>query len=169
MFPGKMARNDDLESRVDRTLAASERQDFRCLVNLAGRHAQEMVESPEAAAAFLRCENGNLRRGAIQVLSWYWAVAPNTDIARSVVQIAKKDSDSHVRREALAWLGVIYRGSDNADVGALLARTVLDESEKVGTRKSAYDGLCCLRWRMKPSWAMSRFPEAIDWDYVRFF
>lgn len=160
---------DDLERRACRIREDSEREELRKLVDLVGPRAAEMLASVGTAIGFLHSGTREVRRGAIQVLSWYWRVLPGTDGANAIVEIAKADTDPDVRREALSWLGAIYAGTDDVAAGVILARAVLDETEKVSTRKCAYDGLCALRWLVKPSWAISRFPDAVDWHYVREF
>ncbi len=164
-----MANDDELIRRVICSSQDVEEEQTKRLFELAGPQAAEMLKSKRVAGQFLRSDSPNLRRAAIQVLAWRWRVRPKTDNAIRIREMATHDPDDEVRREALSWIGLIYGGTDDVVIGELLAKTVLDESEKIAIRERAYDGLDFLRWRLPQTSALTRFPEVVDWSYVNSF
>jgi len=139
------------------------------LTKLAGSRTSELLQSVKSASNMLQSNDPSIRQAAIQALATYWNIRPWTKYAKSLREMAKNDKNYEVRCESLSWLGYIYAGTDDVEVGKVLADTVLNESEKIGTRKKAYDGLCWLRWHGKATWALCPFPEGVDWSYVNSF
>ena len=160
---------DDLMGRVGRLVATSELDEVKRLVEVAGTDGLLMLKSREKAASFLRSDVPALQCAAIQVLTWFWRISPTSQYAIDVLELAKNSQDDKVRREALSFLGIIYAGTDDIEVGELLARTVLDEGESTPTRKAAYDGLRLLRFYGSMDWRVHGFPETVEWSYVKTF
>jgi tetratricopeptide (TPR) repeat protein len=117
----------------------------------------------------LHSESPSVRRAAIYALALYWRVSPGSDYAIAVREVLNNEKCPEVRRQAFWAIGAIHAGTDDVEVGALLARTVVDDSEDVGTRQAAYEGLRFLRWKLEQALGPRCFPECVDWSFVERF
>ena len=101
----------------------------RRLDDTAGTHAGEMLATVDDAASFLSSADPLFRCGAIIALTFAWHVSPGSGYAAKILDVAQHDTDPHVRREALGAIGLIYKETDDVQVGYMLARTVLNDFE----------------------------------------
>ncbi len=144
---------------------------YREVAHIAGSLTPALFESIEKAAELLQHDSPNLRKAAIHVLAYYWSIRPNGPIAETIRSMARSDVDVNVKREALSGGACIYAGTDDVELGELLARKVLDEVSGIDSREEAYHGLRRLQHRWQPlklSLSFS-FPSDVDWAYVRRF
>src|SRR6202035_3020257 len=86
----------------------------------------------------------------------------------AILELAMSEKEQSVRCEAMSAVAEIYKGTDNVEVGAMLAHTVLDESENVAVRESAYASLnrYFSRSELSTPGALLDFPECIDRSFV---
>ncbi len=137
---------------------------------LAGAQTDEMLASPEKAEKYLRHPSWKLRLAAISILRMVWE--PNERLATECEKIAFDDPHVQVRETALFTLACCFEGTNNARIGALLAQIVSDSGSPEGVRKSAYEGLFRLRGlpvSATPLPGKYRFPEDVDWEFVKSF
>jgi hypothetical protein len=160
---------DDILRRADRHGVEIKVSLDRRLAELAGTSLGRITESADAAAALLGDDSPALRRAAILALAHHWRVSPRTSYAAAVLDLARRERDPEVRRDALGGLGVVFRETDDVEVGYLLAQTVKDAGEPREVRRAAYVGLCFLRAAYKEAWAIPTFPDAVDWHFVERF
>jgi hypothetical protein len=142
---------------------------YRDVLDLAGSLTAELYLSVDRAAAFLDHASPQLRLAAIITLVFHWSVPPGTRIAEKIRSMARCDTDTDVRREALSGGACIYAGTDDIELGELLARKVLDESSDVDSRTEAYHSLRRLQHKRLPLKLSFAFPDEVDWHYVARF
>lgn len=144
---------------------------YRRLYELAGPSTSELFQSIDAAAAFLDHDTANHRIAAIHSLVFYWDMSSESDIAKRIRSMVIRDTEPNVRRAALIGCGTLYAGTDDVEIGELLARLVLDESSDSETRTEAYDSLRRLQHKRLPLrlQVAFRFPDDVDWAYVHRF
>ena len=166
-----MGRSDSIDHklRATRMLQQVQENTRRRLAQLASEKASPLLQSVEDAARLIQDDSPRVRRAAILALSLHWHVSQGSSWALAIERTAEGDRDSRVRREALSSLGFIYAGSDDVNVGLLLARVVLNEHEDTDARNDAYVALCFLRRRFLDPAVIRRFPDCVDWDYVNQF
>lgn len=139
---------------------------------LAGPELGKMMRSASETALYLTNPNPQLRETALYVLKDHWGL--NMSLATTLKRMACEDDDEIVRSIALLYLGCLYKGSNDASIGRLLAACVKDKSLPLGMRTNAYQGLFFLRGLSSAHWPRSwspkwRFPAEVDWAFVNSF
>jgi hypothetical protein len=142
--------------------------------NLAGDQLDEMLRSRAYAVQLLNSPHVQARLGALVVLSEHWK--DNADLASEFMRVARCDPDEEVRAVALQCVGQCHQGTDDRDVGLLLARIVTNNREPARVRAGAYCALYTLR-DLPHRWpgfyaeppCPFRFPEDVDWSFVNSF
>ncbi len=160
---------DDIERRAERARTRVRESQRDMLAALAGSELSSLLESRDRAATFLVSGVSSLRRAAIHALTFQWHVSPGTTCAARILDMAHRDAAAEVRLDALRAIGIIYRETDDSQVGCVLARRVVDEAESLETRKAAFIGLCFLRAAFTQSGAINTFPQGVDWAFVERF
>jgi hypothetical protein len=140
--------------------------------DLAGPRLSEMFASRSAAEAFLDDREPRLRRAAINIVCDYWR--PDESFVRCCEESARSDPDFEAREAALRCVTSFYRGSKDARIARFCAEVACDESLPRDLRNAAYANLIRV---MGPDPMRSikiqlpgfRFPEEVDWSFVRSF
>lgn len=136
---------------------------------------EEMLRSPEAAEFHLKDPNPACRRLALEVLQRQWKYTQAS--ADYCELLCVQDPDPIVRRMAVFALGHFYEKSNNARISRMLAAIACDETAEPGLREGAYFGLhdVCGNTAFDHPLILTaskggfRFPEDVDWDFVRKF
>jgi hypothetical protein len=134
---------------------------------LAGSAAKLMQSNLETARSFLLDANPKRRLAALDILARQWK--PDAELLAAAEKIAFYDQDSDVRTVALLVVGDCCSGTKDRRITRLLAEVALDTGRDEKFRKAAYLGLfkVCLPIQAWPDLASFRFPEDVDWDFVR--
>jgi hypothetical protein len=137
-------------------------------------HLREMIESIDFTIQCLAHEQSETRQLALDVFKAFFS--SSVDIRNYLVQIENltfKDPDIEIRQNAVAvFARIASRSPVDAQraMGGRIAAVILDASGDMNFRKSAYLALCTLssdyNIRMR-SCDQVRFPEDVDWKYVR--
>jgi hypothetical protein len=136
----------------------------------AGDELGKMLVTPEQTEAYFQNPSFKLRLVAISILRVVWK--PNARLAAICEKMAFEDPHEQVRGVALNTLVSCYKGTDDPRIGNLLAQIVDDETKSLSFRGCAYDGLFKLRFgfvSVRNAPLPYRFPEHIDWEFVRSF
>ncbi len=144
----------------------------RLCEQLAGPHLSEMLTGRTATELYLNHPDSNLRRAAVLVLYTHWK--STSDLRSICKRLIREDCDTNVRTQAQDVLAGAYAGTDDAEIGQLLARVVSDESQPVDLRQHAYASLSVVRGMPARRWLdvvsrEFRFPEDVDWSFVDSF
>ncbi|SRR5579875_1172457 len=137
---------------------------------MAGPILYEMLESRAKTERYLDDPNPKNRCIAICLIDHHWG--PDERFAIKCEKLIREDSDPEVRGCAVSCLGAYYGESNDVRIGRLFAELVFEESEPTLVREAAYRALFSLRglpivfW---PSLSRFRFPDDVDWVFVRTF
>jgi hypothetical protein len=143
---------------------------------LAGPCAELMLQCQAATERYLEHPDPKLRIAATEVISEYWKAA--LSYSAVWIRMFSQDPDPVVRRAALSTYIGCYTGSDDPEVGHMLAALVKNESLPDDFRVVAYDGLFCLRDLPQEEHPLIseaftgrafRFPQDVDNSFVDSF
>jgi hypothetical protein len=129
-----------------------------------------MLITPEQTEAYLQNPSWKLRLAAISILTVVWK--PNARLAAICEKMAFEDPHEQVGAVAVSTLSSYYAETDDPRIGNLLAQIVVDETKSLTVRGAAYDALFKLRFgsvSVRNAPLPYRFPEHIDWEFVRSF
>ena len=163
--------------RTKKRIAIHQERRANQLRELAGSHWDEIAESKREATAFLRHPEKNVRRAALHALCSYWERNPTDECVTIIEDMALNDNEAIVRGVALMALGDFHQDTSDPRIGRLLAESVVNEGLPPPLRKAGYNALCVLCARkdllfVKPedeAERFFRFPEDINWSFVRSF
>lgn len=157
------------------TIARFEAVRRRMWEALAGPLLPSMLKDRNAAESYLTHSDPSIRVCALCLMTDYWD--PTQYSIEMSVRMALGDPDSKVRGVAVACLGKRYAGTNNREVGRLLARLVVDGASPLEERTGAYTALFALRglpiesWPRYPAGPLAHFDfaEDVDWSFVSSF
>lgn len=169
----------DLKEAAARETALVAKSQRERMQKLAGPMAERMYQSPQVAYANLRHADANVRMAALTIMTYHWG--PNKDFAVECERMALTDPDPNVRAHALVNWSTCFAKTDDPRVGKVFAQIVLDESQYLECRKSAYFGLFEVRGMPLETRPLFRliaagrsaddfhFPEDVDFSFVDSF
>lgn len=138
---------------------------------LAGSELDHILESPEAAARYLKHPEPRLRQAALSVLTKHWQPTPS--VMQECERLELQDADPEVRKTARSSLISCYSKLHDPRLAQVFARIVMDESDSLNSRISAYEALFQVRGMPPDTWPGMRmrmgelkFPEDVDWSLV---
>ncbi len=127
------------------------REQWRKWGRLFGPLFGEMLTDPEVAIRLMEHPNAEIRAAAIAVSGYILDPKAGSRLASLYAKMAVGDPAEEVRCAAIFELAKCYRGTDDVEVGRLLAEVVLNDREAKECRKLAYRGLRKVRGRIFPS------------------
>jgi hypothetical protein len=167
--------DNELRRRIDEQLARvrKTREAHRGVVDsfvrrMCGFSIDEKFRTVDDAVKALYADTDkNLCHLAVVALSSQWKLDTRSEHIARIRHIATTESDEALRTAALQFLGVIFQGTDDKEIGMILAAAVKNESEHMECRGAAYYGLRYLRGCCDDDFIA--FPDSVDWDFVDSF
>lgn len=133
---------------------------------VAGEYFDRMTTSYENCSQFFRHSEAKARLGAILVARDLWT--SETTLISDMKRVLRTDSDSNVRAAAITTLSSKVAEGDRG-TGRLFAEIVMDETQDVICRYSAYLGVFAVLGREAEFLTGCKIPEDVDWELVRPF
>lgn len=135
-----------------------------------GALTEEMARNPTMLHCYLSDPSVDVRQAALAIISEsHIDLSIYAELAKELIL---RDPDLHVRWAAFHLLGKCYDGSKDPVIGRFMARIVLDPDQLSFIRLQAYKSLIYLE-DLSVEWIPMvndlRFPDDIDWMFVRRF
>jgi hypothetical protein len=151
-----------------------DRMQRECWEAMVGDLLGEMLDNPMGTRRLLQHEESKVRSVALSVLLNYWKATSADSDARVYEKLIQNDPSFQVRAIASTCLSVCYEATGNATAKQLLATLVLNHTEALGVRESAYQGVFIVagQLHMWPSFGKIPlvafvFPDNVDWILFR--
>lgn len=137
---------------------------------LAGSELETMLSSRSATERYIHHPSPDLRLASMLVWQAVWKC--DEQFAAECERLSFEDEDLRIRTNAIFCLACCYEKTDDARIGHLMASAIVNKEFDASFRETAYRGLYLLRGVPVLDWPNAphdRFPEDVDWDFVRGF